>query len=286
MHGQWWSLGTPAGPLLRSRSADCPPASAPRQTCGCHAHPEAPPAASWRPGSSGAIPEVRPPEGLPSRPGEGTAQTHWEGQTRRPEPLASSPGQLADPRVAVVTAYSTGFPSKYMNTGVFEVPPDLDKWSFTRSSSVNLPPGKRKTCGQSQLTSEARRTLRGPRVRRRTLHPARSWDADLSVRRARQHQTPPEESWLGKKGSAPLLRGSPAKPKNVLARAPHLNHDTRRKLGPLELDRWLVGGIQGRSSVSKRSSHRDQTCLSGNLCVPAPLLHVAGFISPSTHAST
>lgn len=90
----------------------------------------------------------------------------------------------------------------------------------------------------------------------------------------------------GKEGLCPLLRGSPAKPKNVLARAPQLNHDTRQKLGPLELERWLVGGIQGRSSVSKRSSHRDQTCLSSNLCVPAPLLHVAGFISPSTHAST
>lgn len=90
----------------------------------------------------------------------------------------------------------------------------------------------------------------------------------------------------GKEGLCPLLRGSPAEPKNVLARALQLSHDTRQKLSPLELDRWLVSGIQGRSSASKRSSHRDQTCLSSNLCVPTPLLHVAGFMSPSTHAST
>lgn len=119
--------GNPGRAPAPSRSSDCPPASALRQTCGRHAHPEAPLAASWRPGSSSAILEVRPPEGLPSRPGEGTAQTHWEGQTRRPEPLASSPGQLDHPRVAVVTAYNTGFPSKYMNIGVFKVPPDLDR---------------------------------------------------------------------------------------------------------------------------------------------------------------
>ena len=90
----------------------------------------------------------------------------------------------------------------------------------------------------------------------------------------------------GKEGLCPLLRGSPAKPKNVLARAPQLNHNMRQKLGHLELGRRLLGGIQGRSSVSKRSSHRDQTCLSSSLCVPAPLLHVAGFMSLCTHTST